>query len=337
MNTFSGTSLGLIIFAKILAMFCVAAVGFVLRRRAIFNAEITSTLARLLTDLIFPALVVAKLIDLVSWSTLRESGAILALGGTIMICGGIAAEIYVRIALPRASRQTGAFLVAMPNWIFMPLPIVTVLYGADGVHALLLINVAMQFLLWTGGVWMLGRGASDAHPLTQLRSNRGLQATAVAFLLGLILPAASSLPDTAFMHIAIRLGRALVDGFDMLGSLTVPLTLLVVGAQLGGLTEEHVTDAKALGFVVIGRLLFVPTVCALVMTALRHFGIFGTTTVQNVSLIVIAMPIAVSCSAFIDRFGGDIALGARSIFVSTIGSIVTVPLFVVIVQRLWAG
>lgn len=331
-----GFSLGLIIFAKILAMFGVAFVGWALRRRSLLDAAMTSTLSRLLTDLIFPSLVVAKLVDLVSWPELRESAVVLALGGATLLVGCVAAGAFARVALPVAGRNTGAFLVAMPNWIFMPLPIVTSLYGDDGVHALLLINVAMQFILWTLGVWMLARGAAHAHPLVQLRSNRGLQATAAAFLLGLAVPAASSLPQTQGMHIAVQLGRALVDGAGILGSVTVPLSLLVVGSQLGALTSEHVTSGRTLGLVIAGRLLVLPLLCAVFLTGLRGAGLAGTQVVQNVMLIIAAMPTAVSCAAFIERFGGDVALGARSILGTTVCSIVTVPLIFVVVQRIWA-
>jgi predicted permease len=331
----SGSTLGLIIFAKILAMFVVAFVGWLLRRNRVLDAAMTSTLSRLLTDLIFPALVVAKLIDLVSWQTLRESAHILGLGAVTLLFVCIAAELFARATLPRASRNTGAFLVAIPNWIFMPLPIVTALYGNDGVHALLLINVAMQFLLWTGGVWMLARGAAHAHPLEQLKSNRGLQATAAAFVLGLIVPATASLPGGDAMHVAIKICRALVDGVDMLGSLTVPLTLVVLGAQLGGLTSEHVANGRTLGTVVTGRLLIVPVFSAAMLTVLHHFGLAGSPVVQNVMLIIIAMPVAVTCAAFTERFGGDIALGARSILISTLFSVLSVPVFVVLVQQIW--
>jgi len=331
-----GLALGLLIFAKILAMFVVAFTGWILRRRNIVDAAMTSTLSRLLTDLIFPALVVARLIDLISWNTVRESAAVLTLGAVVLLVGGISGEVYARLLLPRASRNTAAFLAAVPNWIFIPLPIVTTLYGDPGIRALLLINVAMQFLLWTGGVWMLARGAAHAHPMVQLRSNRGLQATAAAIALGLLLPPVAAFPDQPAMHAAIRIGRALVDGFDILGSLTVPLSLLVVGAQLGGLTSAHVTDNRTLGLVVAARLVVIPVIVALALSLLRHAGLAGAPVVQNVALIIAAMPVAVTCAVFTDRFGGDVALGARAILLTTLSCIVTVPLIVTIVQHLWS-
>lgn len=332
-----GLEMGLIVFTKILAMFVVLATGFLLRRARVLDEAITATMSRLLTDLIFPALVVSQLVDLVDWQTLRESVSVFVLGAGILLFGGAAAFLLARVALPPEERRTGAFLMAIPNWIFMPLPIVTVLYGPPGVRALLLINVSMQLLLWTGGIWLLQRGAGGSHPLTQLRSNRGLQATALALVLGVLVPHTASLPDTVAVHTAVKLGRALVEGVGMLGSLTVPLILLAVGSQLAGLAAHQRTSPRLLATVVAGRLLVLPMLSVIALTLLRRAGWGGSAVVCSVALVILTMPIAVTCGAFLERFGGDVALGARSIFVSTVWSIVTVPTLVVLVERCWAA
>lgn len=326
--------LGFTIFTTILAMFVVAGTGWQLRRTGILTAGMTSTLSRLITDLVFPALAVSKLITLVSWQNITESLATLGVGAAVLAGGFITGELYARAVLPRASRNTGAFLAAMPNWIFMPLPLVTVLHGDHGIRALLLINVAMQFLLWTAGIWMLTRSGKDAHPLVQLRSNRGLQATALAFLLGLVLPPAASLPDTPAMHITLQLGRSLLDGIGMLGSLTVPLNLLVIGAQLAGVGAER-TETGLLIKSVAGRLLIVPIFTVALLTLLRHYNFGGEPMIYDVALIIALMPCAAACAAFTERFGGDIALSARTILASSLASILTVPLLVTLVQQLW--
>ena len=53
-----------------------------------------------------------------------------------------------------------------------------------------------------------------------------------------------------------------------------------------------------------------------------------------VAYIIACMPIAVSCSMFTERFGGDTSLAARGIFYSTLFSIVTVPAFFYLLQSL---
>jgi len=51
-------------------------------------------------------------------------------------------------------KNTFVFLAAIPNWIFLPLPIVEAMYGDAGVRTLLLGNVGAQLMLWSFGVWI---------------------------------------------------------------------------------------------------------------------------------------------------------------------------------------
>jgi len=44
--------------------------------------------------------------------------------------------------------------------------------------------------------------------------------------------------------------------------------------------------------------------------------------------------VAISCSMFTERFGGDVSLSAQGIFYSTLFSLLTVPVFFFIIQRL---
>jgi len=52
------------------------------------------------------------------------------------------------------------------------------------------------------------------------------------------------------------------------------------------------------------------------------------------AVIIVAMPVAISCTMFAERFGGDSQLSASSIFLSTLLSLVTVPVAVVVCHGL---
>ena len=119
------------------------------------------------------------------------------------------------------------FLAATDNWIYLPLPIVQALYGAPGVGALLLINVGAQIVLWTVEVATLRGGRIDREAALALATNPGLLATAGG------IGAALYVPHHVAMPLA-NVGGAVFDGVSLLGSLTTPLSLLVTGAQLGG-------------------------------------------------------------------------------------------------------
>ena len=52
-----------------------------------------------------------------------------------------------------------------------------------------------------------------------------------------------------------------------------------------------------------------------------------------VAYLIATMPVAISCSMFTERFGGDVSLGAQGIFYSTFFSLLTVPVIFFLLQR----
>jgi malate permease and related proteins len=69
----------------------------------------------------------------------------------------------------------------------------------------------------------------------------------------------------------------------------------------------------------------------LTMLALEWLAPLDRMTLTVVEVIV-CMPVAVSCALFVERFGGDRELAAKSITLSTILSLLTLPLMLYLVQ-----
>jgi predicted permease len=55
---------------------------------------------------------------------------------------------------------------------------------------------------------------------------------------------------------------------------------------------------------------------------------------RMIAYLIAMMPVAISCSVFTERFGGDVSLGAQGIFYSTFFSLLTVPVIFFLIQRL---
>jgi hypothetical protein len=313
------------------AMFAVVLVGLFARRRAWLDAGSTAALGRLVVDVAFPALVFGQLVRTVDAAALRASWYVPVAGAAVLLAGGLAGLALAPL-VPR-SRRTFVFLVAVTNWIFLPLPVAQALFGPEGVRTVLLFNAGAQAVLWTAGVWTLRGGRPDARTLRGLLLNPGLVATAGGLLVALAVPQARALvaspPGGAPALVA---AKALFQAFELAGAMTVPLSLVVTGAQLGALPLSVLRPARDLALVLAGRLLLAP---ALVFAALHlvrvHAGL-SPVAAQTVAIIA-AMPCATSCGPFAARFGGDTELAARGVFATTLLGLATVPL----AARLAAG
>ena len=322
---------------KIVSMFLVMALGWIARRRGYVTDETSRSLSRLLVDMVFPALVFTQMLRTVNPAVLRAGWFLPLLGILLIVIAGIVGLLMMPLSRDKAKIGTAIFLVAIPNWVYLPLPIVEGLFGDAGVRDVLLYNVGSQLALWTLGVWMLQNARFDGQSLKNLVFNPGLIATAAGIIIALACPPARHLEALpAGNNSAIMLAAsAVIQALVMLGSLTIPLSLLVTGIQLGSLNllMDHRPSREFTGILFL-RLLIAPAVTIAIFWLAGRAGLTLGEVPRMTGYLIACMPVAISCSILTERFGGDTLLAARSIFYSTLWSIITVPAWYYII-RLW--
>lgn len=323
-----------VVLIKIAAMFLVIVAGWLARRRGFLAAGFTAVLSRLVVDVAFPALVFTQMLRTVDAAALREGWICPVLCGLLIVAAYAVGLGLEPLFGGTGQRNTFLFLVATPNWVFLPLPIAEALYGAAGVRAVLLFNAGAQVVLWSFGVWILHGTVRQA--VRNLVSNAGLWATALGIGLALLFPAMRNLEafDAGTASAGGLAGGAIVQALGMVGSLTIPLSLLAIGAQLGDLTVVVHRFSRELWGVLLGRLIAAPLVTLGLLWAATRAGLQLPEVTRSVACLVATMPVAISCSVMAERFGGDVPLSAQGIFYSTLFSLVTVPMFFLLIQRL---
>ena len=325
-----------IVLVKITAMFLVIVVGWLVRRRGYLPAETTSILSRFVVDIAFPALVFTQMLRTVTPAALREGWFAPLLMGVLVLIAYIAGLLVAPWFSRAEQKRTFVFLAAIPNWIFLPLPIVEAMYGDAGVRALLLDNVGAQLMLWSFGVWILRGGVTARESIRNIVTNPGLIATAVGIVVALLIPSSHNWEmATNFSGSPLHLGAsAIVQALAMVGSMTIPVSLLAIGAQLGNL-ELHVhRPSRALWGVLLARLIVGPVLTVAISWAVWKAGVTIPEIPRMIGYLIATMPVAISCSMFTERFGGDVSLSAQGIFYSTLFSLLTVPLIFFFIQRL---
>ncbi|MBU0714413.1 MAG: AEC family transporter [Verrucomicrobia bacterium] len=326
----------LIVLLKIASMFLVMALGWVARKRALITDNAGRVLSRLLVDMIFPAMVFTQMLRTVNPQVLRESWFVPILGAAVIVIAKVVGQLGMPLFRHKGALATAVFLVAMPNWVFFPLPIVEKLFGDAGVRDVLLCNVGAQLMLWTIGVWTLRGTMPRKVAFKELAMNHGLVATVAGIVIALVLPFTRTLETVAVAgaSVGVLASASVVQALAMLGSLTIPLSLVITGSQLGSLNlADHYPTRDFVGVIVL-RLLVAPAITIAIFTAAILLGLRIPEVTRMTTYLIAAMPVAISCSIVTERFGGDTPLAARAIFYSTLGSILTVPVLYYLVRLL---
>lgn len=325
-----------IVLLKIGVMFLVMLAGWWARYRGYFDASLPRALGVFVVQVAFPALVFTQMVSTVSCSSLRQGWWLPFLGGSTILLGGVIGHLVAKILrIRRESHRTFVFLVSIPNWVFLPLPIAEALYGAEGVRTVLLFNVGTQIVLWTAAVRLLAGGATGGESWRGVLLNPGILATLAGTVVALLFPETAALGQNPAGSSLMLLAQAIDGALKMVGGLTIPLSLLVTGAQLGDLARSREMNIRSLSGVIVGRLIVAPVIIlVLIGTVARVCGVALTTPEFVTITIIVSMPVAISCTMFVERFGGDAGLSAAGIFYTTLLSLGTVPL-AVLICRVW--
>lgn len=128
------------------------------------------------------------------------------------------------------------------------------------------------------------------------------------------------------LALLIYLSGLQVPGFlqktaGTLEGLTAPLSMLVIGASLGAMAlKSLMTNRKLIVFVLV-RLLAVPAIGLLIIGRFIRDDL-----IMGVCMVMLAGPVASMTTMLARQYGGDYELTAKGVALSTILSVVTMPL-----------
>lgn len=221
------------------------------------------------------------------------------------------------IRVPKEKRRLYLFMTIFGNVGFMGFPVVTAVYGNEGLFYSAILNCAFNIIIYTFGVVLMTAGTADQgsgkNVLKTIKWKKLLLSPAVL----------CSAVAVLIFSCRIHLPCILTDTFDTLGGLTSPLAMLVVGANLSGMKVKEMLSDWKLDLYVLLRQIALPLVFWL---AIRLFTTHPV--LAPVWLLLSGMPVANTTALFATEYKGDEALASKGIFLSTLLSLASFPLII---------
>lgn len=223
---------------------------------------------------------------------------------TIGLAGWIAFGLFLREPAGRRSVLTNLAMVS--NCGFMGYPVITAALGEQALIYAVVFVAAFNLMCWTLGAFFYG-GAKAMQPQRLLRNP-----SLLAIALGL----------TLFLT-GLRLPDFLNSALGMMGAVTTPLAMFVIGARLISLRPAHLADAKLLLVCLLRLVVFPLCILLLFLTPLPPM------VVKSV-FVCTAMPCAALTAMQSEIYDCDRALASRGVALSTAFSMLTVPLMLLL-------
>lgn len=299
----------LIVFGQTISLFLLVAVGYGLYKRHMLDDRGAAQMTDLLLYTVTPCVVLHAFCRPFDPQTARAIGIFALAGAAAMTFGILVGTLLFRRG-EENSRAVQKFSMVFSNCGFMGIPLAGALCGEEGTLYASIYVVIFNLFQWTYGAAMMSGQRLSVRKAFLNPCMLGLAAGLPLFLLSLTLPA------------------PLENAVSMMAGLNSPLAMIVIGVHLAKTDLPATWRDTRCYFAAVMRLVVQP---AIVMSVVLALG--GLDDKQTLTLAVMCgAPVAASCALFSAKFGRDTVLASRMVALSTLLSMLTLPLLAAAVR-----
>lgn len=308
----------MVVFQQMLGFLLMMALGLIARRAGILTTEVLPKASSLVANVTFPCMIVASFAGATERMGLAEAGvayATFAVIVAVMVAMGWVLPVLLRY--PDHLRPCANLCFWLTNIGYMGMALLGAAYGERAKVYVMLYLVPSNLMLYTYAIWLLRRGAAVES------GGGGTPGGAGASLRGFLNPGViTTIVGGIFYFAGGTLPEALLSPLRSLGNVTVPLAMMVAGAQLADVpVREALSDRRLLAFCAL-KMLVIPIVALL---ALRPF--VADRDLFACCMAIFSMPTGVLVSALaLLHHPGAARQATEIVALTTVLSAVTVPL-----------
>lgn len=300
---------------QLIQLFLIICMGYLLYKIKIFSTEVNQKLTKLLLNVSLPAMIVSSVLEQTERPPVDEVLMVFAVAVAMYIILPVISIALVKLMrIPKSQQGLYMFMNTFSNVGFMGFPIISALYGEKGVFYAAIINIIFNLSVFTYGIIMMHYASGEKADLNLKKLlSPGILCSVFAVLV------------YAFN---INLPTPVESAIGTLGSITTPLAMLLIGSTLATMDIKSVfNDGRVYVFSVIKQLVL-PIILFFAAKMLIH-----NEYILGITFIMLLMPIANTALLFATEYGRDEKLAAKTVFITTLMSLITIPLGIWICMR----
>lgn len=301
---------------KIIVLFIAMIAGFIAKKGKLLNAESTKSLSSLLVYITNPCLIICSLQREYDNKLLITAACVFALSMAVHTFLAVFSSIIFKSVKDKSQKSVYTYALTYSNCGYMGFPLMMAIFNDDpqlGLFYGVIFTTGFNLFSWTHGVIVMNNSKSGSFPWKKLIYNPAL--------------------ISVFVSIVLFLGRVMLpatvnDGLTLVGDMTFPLSMLIIGSLLADMKLLKIlTQPKLYLFSVLG-LLVMPAIMLVVAKLLNlpeYLSIVGIT--------MCAAPVAANTAVTAEVYENDSALAAKLVGITTLFCLVTMPFMLWIAEK----
>lgn len=296
---------------QIVIMFILMAIGYTLFRLKVIDRAGASQMASIVIYVAYPCITLKTLMVDFDFGKILDAAFCTAVTVSVLAIAALITKLFF-------DRGDGVarYAVIFSNSGFIGVPIIMGVLGSEYIFYMSISSAVMTAIIWTYGVWLVSGDKSQVS-LRKCVANPNLAMIAVGFVCF-----ACSIHPPALMASVL----------DDLGALNTGLVMIVLGAYLAQSDLVAIATSKKAYLVSLLRLVLVPVITIGILALFPSVDIKVRLTV----LIAMASPVASFAAILSEKYGGNYKFGIGLVALSTLLSLVSMPLVLQIATILLA-
>ncbi|MDF9844771.1 MULTISPECIES: AEC family transporter [unclassified Paenibacillus] len=294
------------IFSQIFLLFGLMMIGYIVNKVKVMDEVAEKKISKLIVNVTIPA-------------TILYSSMSQGVEDKTRILWVIVVAVAVFLITPMLSSmavrtfkmdKTFKLMLNYSNLGFMGIPIVSSIYGGNAVFDVSIFMMVFNISLFSHGISILQEGHGTKTEALKNMLNPGILSAVIA--LGIFL-------------LDIPVPLPLASLCSSVGSITTPLAMIVIGSTMASISIKEVIQDKEIYLYTIMKIILIP---AVIWFILQFF--VQDPMILGIAVILSSLPTAGNVSMLCSEYNGNIGLVTKGIFMSTLCSIVTIPILLII-------
>jgi predicted permease len=284
--------------------------GILLRRLNILSGQAKHVLTDLVIYVTLPCSIVLSFRMDIDHTTMVSLGSVLLIAFAIQVFCIVLGNMLYR----KQDKRKQAVLrygILVSNSGFMGLPIAGELYGVMGAMYASIYLIPQRVVMWTAGLsCFTANDQSWRQKTKKIVRHPGM----VSVYIGLFL-----------LVFNLPIPRFLIQSMESVAVCTTPLSMLLIGAIIGEMNRSEVRITYFSLLYTAVRLILIPGISFIVLRLSN-----ADTVITAVSVLLAGMPVGSTTAILAAKYGGDASFASQLVAISTILSLISIPLWALI-------
>lgn len=306
----------IVIFMRVIAVFMLILIGYVANRMKILPDESRKHLINLMLYITAPCMAASSIYTKeLSPDVVKATGQVLIGAAIYFVLASAVSYFMVKMGKYRPLEDIGIYMVAITclNTGFMGFPVTKAIFGDEIFYLMVMHNIVSSLYLYGAVPILLKVGRDDVKSDMMQNLKEILNPATIGIFVGVIMLLLKVQPPKDINNIIIYLS-------DM----TIPLSMIIIGVQLGSTKFRDMVKNKYVNMVNIKSMILMPILTFLIV---EQFDMLEL-NVKIVLIFASVLPAAVVPSVIAEKQGIKTNKLAEVVSLTTLTSLITIPIVV---------